>query len=104
MINGKKMDAGRFLYNLGKPKEELLEDFTSKAEEFFEWYSHFQNPDPISVIQICSCDFVCDNKCAIPLSNKFTVIGVLIPHAFVKKLLTKLGDKYNMQIEISDDQ
>ncbi len=66
VINGKQMDAGRFLYYTNKQSQkEIEEQFVRKLEEFFKWYSSFENQEPIKNVQIISSDFMCDNGCSI---------------------------------------
>lgn len=103
IINGKQMDAGRFLYNFDKDKATFLKDLNTKLEEFFKWYSNFTNTSPITKIEICSSDVVCDNKCAIPISNKFSVIDSVISARELKGMLDKLGQKYNLEIEFTSE-
>ncbi|HLE10005.1 MAG: hypothetical protein A2504_00855 [Bdellovibrionales bacterium RIFOXYD12_FULL_39_22] len=103
-INGKQMDTGRFLYNADKEsKQEIIDNLTDKLIDFFKWYSTFKNQDPIKFVQISSSDFVCEDKCAIDLRTKFSVIDILIPKSTVNKILHDLGQQYNMKIELQVD-
>lgn len=103
IVNGKQMDTGRFLYNILKESpEELNENFEKKLEEFFRWYSNFQNKDPIQYIHICSSDFRCEKGCGIHLGNKYSVVDVLIPREVVLEKLEILGEKYDMIIELEE--
>ena len=100
VINGKQMDAGRFLYNI-EDRDQFFRDLEAKLEEFFKWYASFQNRDPISKVEICTSDVSCDDKCAIPISHKSSIVGSdIIPKAKVKAMLDNLGKKYNMTIEL----
>lgn len=104
VINGKQMDAGRFLYNLNSHrKERITKDLEQKLEEFFEWYSGFQNREPITNISLSSGDFVCEQGCRLGLNLKFSVIDILIPKKKLQEKLNHLGEKYKMQIEIEDN-
>ena len=72
-------------------------------EEFFKWYSNFQNKDPIKEVQIVSSDFNCEEKCKLDLGLKFSILDILIPYDEVEKILTDLGKKYKMQIKIHEE-
>ena len=104
VINGKQMDAGRFLYDT-KDKNQFYQDLSNKFEEFFKWYANFQNVEPISKVQICTSDVSCDSKCRIPISHKANVIldSDIIPKTVMKKILDELGHKYNMTIELESN-
>jgi hypothetical protein len=59
-INGMQRDTGRFLFNLDKEsKSEIFSNFTDKLEDFFKWYSAFENKEAISVVHVYSGDFKC---------------------------------------------
>lgn len=100
-INGKKMDAGHFLFNTGKDTpDELLSNFSDKLEEFFQWYGNFQNKEPIKTVDIVSSDFTCEKKCRIDLTFKGSVIGILIPQGFLAKRLKELSQDYDIRLDV----
>ncbi len=102
-INGMHMDSGRFLYNCARETpEEIKENFLKKLEEFFKWYSTFQNKASITVIQTVSSDFYCESKCKLDIGSKFSILDILIPYDVVDELLKSLGKKYNLDIKIHD--
>ena len=104
VINGKQMDAGRFLFNRETTKQKQLEeDLFKKLEEFFKWYHNFKNQDPIETVQLTTVDVGCENGCAIPLNNSFSVVDHLFPKKVLADQLAKLGEKYNVTIELKDD-
>ena len=104
VINGKQMDAGRFLFNLkANKKEQVIKDLEAKLEEFFKWYSGFQNKEPITRLSLTSPDFVCGQGCRIPLNTQFSVIDIIIPRKEVIKKLTELGEKYHLDIQLEED-
>ncbi|WP_372652261.1 hypothetical protein [Halobacteriovorax sp.] len=104
MINGKKMDSGRFLFNFGEiSNEEFLESFTEKIESFFKWYSNFQNQEPIAVIELFTSDFSCEDGCPIPIEHNLSVIDLLIKRSTLLKILNTTAEKYNMTIELGQD-
>lgn len=104
IVNGKKMDAGRFLFNTGKEDAERIQkDFRAKLEEFFIWYSQFQNKEPITRIEVCSGDFKCANGCLINMHSRFSVINILISKKIIVQFLSELGDKYKLNIELKEE-
>ena len=100
IINDRQMDAGRFLYDLENERQFKF-DLQSKLEEFFKWYSGFQNAEEISKIEICTSDVSCDYKCAIPLITKFSVIDSVIPKKDLMNSLSNLGQKYKLDIKLA---
>lgn len=103
IINGKQRDAGRFLFNHDSSHDdEMLDDFTKKLDDFFEWYSSFQNREPIKSVQLCSSDWICSNDCKFLVTNKFSVIDILISFKSMKNLLVECGTKYGIEIDLQD--
>ena len=104
VINNKQRDTGRFLFNSDKEsKEEMRQKLLKKCEEFFEWYSTFQNQDPISRLNITSSDFKCSSGCKAMPNFSLSAIGILFPEKDVQKIFQKLADKYLLQIELQLD-
>ncbi len=105
IINSKKLDNGRFLFNLvDQTEEQVFETFEDKAEDFFKWYSKFQNPSKIQRIQIISSNFNCTSGCPFKANMKKSVLGVLLPEEEVKEVILTLGEKYNLEVELLDDE
>lgn len=103
IINGQQMDAGRFLFNQDSNRpDETLRDFSTKIEEFFKWYSSFQNQLPIAEVFISSSDYECRTGCKVPLSNKFSIVDILIPRNEVNAVLARMAEKYSLKIELKD--
>ncbi len=104
IVNGKQMDAGRFLFNMSKEdKEDIQKAFRIKLEEFFVWYSTFKNKDPITRIEVCSGDFKCESGCRVDINSRFSVIDILISKKVVVKFLDDLGKQYNLRVELKHD-
>jgi hypothetical protein len=104
IINGKQMNAGRFLFNREQDKPDvILRIFASKLEDFLKWYSTFQNKLPITEVYISSSDFDCVKDCKIPISSKFSIIDILIPLVDINEVLTLMAKKYNLKIELKDN-
>ena len=103
IINERQMDAGRFLFNLeDQTGEQFIESLETKINEFFAWYSNFQNKSDIEIVQILTEDMICENKCNIPLGTKFSVIDIIITKKKVLGILKKLGEKYKMTISLQE--
>lgn len=98
-FNGKSKSTSQFLYNLD---QDTKKDIDSKIEEviedYFSYYSNFQNIDPIEEIQMLSFDFICSNNCALTVDNQINVREIFTKIDSLKKLLNKVAQKYNIQI------
>ncbi len=103
VINGKQMDAGRFLYNTqSMDKRELLGELTQKIEEFFKWYSGFRNQSAIEVVEIITSDVQCEEGCNLPLNQRISIVDVLISSKELRAILDRLGEKYSMNIQLKN--
>jgi hypothetical protein len=101
IINGKQMDAGRFLFNLDKDSpEELKASLSKKFDEFFRWYGNFNNKDPIDTIELVTNEVVCEMGCAIPLNFRFSVIDILLKGGVIREMLIKYATKYDVEIQL----
>jgi len=101
IINGKKMDAGHFIYNLSKDsKDDIFNAFRNKLEEFFKWYGQFQNKLPIKTVEIVSGDFTCEKKCHLDLNYKASVVDLIIPGAIVEQALKDLAEDYDLKLAL----
>ena len=109
IINNKQMDAGRFLFNVQKEKEEVIfNNLVQKLDEFLRWYANFTNKEAVSEINICSSDFTCSQKCQLPLSLRISVIGHLFEEEAVLNKIKELSKRYNIPVDekplIQEDQ
>lgn len=102
VINGKQMDAGRFLFNKDTSrKEEIYSDFKKKLEEFFAWYSDFKNPEPIQEVELATADFKCEACGFLPtFKQRFPITDILISKKYITQCLDELGQKYNLDIKL----
>ena len=101
-INGKRMDTGRFLFNKNKESlENIQEKLLTKIDEFFSWYSDFQNRDPISHLQVYTSDFDCSAGCKIPMTTKIGVTKILFDPSTIEKKIEDLGKKYGLAIKLN---
>ena len=104
VINGKKMDSGRFLFNFDDmTKKEILQNFVDKLESFFKWYSNFNNKEPIAVVELYTNEVSCMDSCKIPIGHFVSVIDLLIEKRTLTELLDQQAKKYNLSIEIKEE-
>lgn len=104
IINGKQMDAGRFLYNIQTmDKRELLSELTGKIEEFFKWYSGFRNQSAIEIVELITSDVQCEEGCSLPLNQRISIVDLLISDKELRSILGRMGEKYNMTIELKNN-
>ncbi len=100
-INGKKRDNGRFLYDMDSAREDkLLADFENKCEEFFQWYSNFNNQDPIEYVELLTVDVKCENNCKFSPMERFSAVDVVIKREDIEEILTDLSEKYKMTLQL----
>jgi hypothetical protein len=105
IINGLKMDRGQFLFNKAKETPQEIETRAiQKLEEFFKWYSTFDNRDPIKVIQMLSSDYSCESHCKLPMNTFFPIVGDLLSEEKLIEVLNRLGEKFNMEIKLKNDE
>lgn len=103
-INGKQMDAGRFLFNLEteEKKKQLKPALKLKLQEFFKWYSNFQNKAPITFVTLDTSDMRCDEGCGILAKSRFSIIDVLIPKSEFVELLAIEAERYGIEIQLQE--
>ncbi len=100
-INGKKRDSGRFIfYRAESERAAMLADFQLKCKEFFQWYSNFQNKDPIHRLELTTSDVRCENGCKFTAMERFSAIGTVIDTKTIKEVVDKLGEEYNLKVEL----
>ncbi|MBK23276.1 MAG: hypothetical protein CME70_04655 [Halobacteriovorax sp.] len=96
LINEKKMDSGRFLFNKNGNKEEIVTEARKKFEEFIKWLSNFSNLEPVKKVKFVTGDVKCDSGC--PSSfTKISAVGDVLSAAQVNNILSEMGEKYNME-------
>lgn len=99
-INKKKMDSRKFIYNLDKePHTVIMGNLKKKMDDFFKWYSSFQNREPIKHVNIYSTDFQCSAGCKLQFNQQTSVIDVMFTTDEVKNLLSELSKKHEISIE-----
>ena len=101
VINDKKMDTGRFLFNLNSETKDMLQKkLKQKLVEFFDWYAKLNNKGDIEKVKIYSTDFVCENSCSIPLNCQLSVVGNVFPEKFVMDILKELAQKNSIGLNV----
>lgn len=100
-INDKKMDSGRFLYQVSGNKEEIYNDARKKLNEFVQWLSNFSNLDPVKKVKFQTADVKCDNGCPTAFT-KISIVGEVLTAAQVNQLLAEIGERYNMELVLDE--
>ena len=99
IINGKRMERGRFLYKTATQggNQALFEE---KFNEFFQWYSEFQNIEPITSVHLVTKKGYCKYNCKFEPDVMFSVIDILISSKEVSDLLVSMGKRYDIGINL----
>ena len=99
------MDAGRFLFNL--ENEEKSKQFKPalkvKVQEFFKWYSNFQNKEPINLVAIDTSDMMCEHGCVITAKSKFSIVDILLSKSELLELLDQEANRWGIEIKIAEE-
>lgn len=104
-INGKQMDAGRFLFNLENEEKlsQVKPALKTKIKEFFNWYAGFQNRDAVTIVAIDTSDMQCDTGCIISAKSRFSIIDILISKAELLALLQVEAERHNIEIKLAQE-
>ncbi|MFT6069944.1 MAG: hypothetical protein ACJAT2_000958 [Bacteriovoracaceae bacterium] len=97
LINEKKMDSGRFLFNSNSSKEELYTDAQKKLEEFVKWLSNFSNLEPLKKVKFITGDVKCESGCVSAFS-KLNVVGQILNASQINQILEDVSEKYSMDL------
>ncbi len=101
IVNGKQMDAGRFLFNVGKQdKEQIKNDLEEKLADFFKWYKEFHNKEPITKVDIVSSDFKCEKGCRLDMGYRSSVNELLFSGKELKEILVRMSEKYKITLDL----
>lgn len=99
-FNGKYKATSQFFFNLKEDGELKVADKLRKTiEEYFEYYSQFQNITPIKEVEAYSIDFKCSNRCAIKVSNKMTVINLIFSLKTLQIELESAAKKFQIELD-----
>jgi hypothetical protein len=100
-FNKKSRSTTQFFYNISTERPEEIEDkFRNIVKDYFQWYSGFQNKEPITEFELFSSDFICDNGCKIPMTQKINISDVLIQKARVIEIIKEVGDKFQIGVDL----
>ncbi len=100
-FNGKSKSTSQFFYNLTQDTDsDLLNKIDHVVQDYFEYYSNFQNKTPITEVLAYSIDFVCENGCVVDLSKKLNVVGLLFSQEELNNSVLKFGEKYNIPVDL----
>ncbi len=99
LVNGRQKDTGRFLYNL-EDKQNITQQISEKILEHFKWMASFQNPKPVEHLNVITPDAVCDNGCALPLAQKFSVVDYLISTKDLKSMAVVHAKECELELDL----
>lgn len=100
-FNGKSKSTSQFYYNMAQDRDkELLEKIDEVVKDYFVYYSGFQNKETIKKVEATSIDFVCSNKCVLNVNHRVDVIGLLFSKEEIRSALTKMGQKYGVDVQL----
>lgn len=101
-FDGKSKSTSQFFFNLKEDSEEKTSEKLQKTiEDYFEYYSNFQNKVPIKEVDAFSIDFKCSNKCPMNMKNKLSVVNLVFHSQTLAMCLEAAAEKY--QIELHPD-
>lgn len=102
-FNGKAKATSQMYYNLTQDRDEdLLKKVSDVIEDYFKYYSGFQNKDPIQFIEAISIDFKCNNKCVINVNTRVNVIGILFSQNQLQQIVEENAKKHNIPLDLKD--
>lgn len=102
-INGIKRDNGRILFSTEAGDFERTKlEFAKKCDEFFQWYSQFQNKNTIEIVELITPDVKCQNGCRFSPMDKFSAVDVVFKREFIAKTLEDLAAKYRIAIKLKE--
>lgn len=98
-FDGKSKSTSQFFFNLKEDSEQKTsEKLNHVIEDYFEYYSNFQNKEPIKEVEAFSVDFKCSNKCGMSFANKISVINLVFHQKTLSLLLESAAKKYNLTL------
>lgn len=100
-FDGKSKSTSQFYYNLSQDStQELLKKIEVVIDEYFSWYTTFQNKDPIKYVDMTSCDFLCSTGCRLNITHKLNIIGLIVTKKELLQLLKEQAEKYQLQLDL----
>jgi hypothetical protein len=100
-FNGKAKSTSQFYYNIKQEKPvEIYKKFRGVVEDYFSWYTTFQNKDLIKEIELTSSDFVCSKGCKLNISHRLNVIDLIIPKDILREIAEGTAERYQIPIKL----
>lgn len=98
-FNGKSKSTSQFFFNLKEDSEQKTsEKLQATIEDYFEYYSDFQNKEPIKYVEAYSLDFKCTNKCIMNTTNKLSVVNLVFHTKTLSMALEEAAKKFDIEI------
>ena len=102
VINGKQRDNGRFLFSmLPKDQKKLVNDFKTKVDEFFQWYTGLANHGPIAKVELLTSDMKCKKGCRFPTQSRFSAVNVILSEGLIAQIVQEYGQKHGVMVKLS---
>ena len=102
IVNDRKRDTAKFIFDLTN-KDKSQREVTLKAQEFFKWYSGFQNVEKIKKVELLTSDYSCASGCKLPLNLKFNLMELDFFRSLTIKLVEKECAKYKLPLTWQKD-
>ncbi|EPZ51685.1 hypothetical protein M902_2242 [Bacteriovorax sp. BAL6_X] len=99
LVNGRQKDTGRFLFSL-ESRPEITQNISNKILEHFKWIASFQNTKPVENVNIITSDAKCDNGCALPLAQKFSLLDYIVSTREVKSMVLVHAKECGLDVEL----
>lgn len=101
IFNGKSKSTSQIYFNLLKDSPA---DISKKLEvvinDYFSYYSNFQNKDSIDSLHCFSFDFKCTNNCVMSLEKKMNVVELVFSKENLLEIIQRSAKKHNIPINI----
>lgn len=101
-FNGKSKATSQLFYNTAEESaEDIYEKVRLVAQDYFCWYSEFQNQDTITNVSFYSADFVCKNKCKLTNQHRLNMVGTFLDPKLIYEIINTEGKKFNIKIDLN---
>ena len=100
-FDGKAKTTSQFFYDLKKETvEETLKKLEAAVDEYFSWYSTFQNQDPVRQVSLRTSDFICQNRCSLGGQIQLSVVDLVVPKRQLVEILQTTADKRGIRLKL----
>jgi hypothetical protein len=100
-FNGKSKATSQFYYNFNEEtRPQRLVKLDDAIDDYFKYYSSFQNQDIIRNVEALSIDFKCSNRCVLGINNRVNVLGLVIDKEELRASLEKAATKHGIQLKL----